>query len=339
MPEIATTALASDDDQGSALGNPRRSLGNPMNLDPSADQFIEAQGPNYCGCVILDVGHLRASGLTEFAPCTGEKEATVLGLIDVNDHAHPQEMLAVLHAELAHAARISMLGELAASIAHEVSQPLTAIGSNTEATQLWLDRSPPNLEEVRELTARTAAEVQRAADIIHRIRAMAVRSAPEQMPVPVNPMIEEAMLFLRHELQRNCVRVSLHLEDHLPEILGDRVQLQQVIVNLVVNAIQAMNNTEITARQLLINSSMITANWLHITVEDTGAGIAPESHDRVFERFFTTKSTGMGIGLSICRTIIEAHRGRIGVANRRNSCGAHFSIVLPSCQSPIAAIA
>jgi C4-dicarboxylate-specific signal transduction histidine kinase len=309
MPEIATTALASDDDQGSALGTPRRAAGNPPNLYPSADQFIE--------CL------------------TNEKELNFLGLIDVNDGLRTEEMLAKLRGEIAHAARISMLGELAASIAHEVSQPLTAIGSNTEAAQLWLDRSPPNLDEVRDLTARTAAEVQRAADIIRRIRAMVLCSAPEHVAMPVNPMIEEAILFLRHELQRNCVRVSLHLDEHLPEILGDRVQLQQVIANLVVNAIQAMNTVDITARQLLINSSMLTANWLHITVEDTGPGIAPELHDRVFERFFTTKSTGMGIGLLICRTIIEAHRGRIGVTNRRDSCGAHFSIVLPARRSPI----
>jgi C4-dicarboxylate-specific signal transduction histidine kinase len=266
-----------------------------------------------------------------------EKEVTLIALTEVSDGVHGQEILLRPQGEIAHAARISMLGELAASIAHEVSQPLTAIGSNTEATQLWLERFPLNLEEVRELTARTAAEVQRAADIIHRIRAMAVRSAPERVRIALNPVIEEAMLFLCHELQRNCVRLSLHLEDHLPEILGDRIQLQQVIVNLAVNAIQAMNNTETTARQLMINSSLVTDNWVHITVEDTGPGIAPESRDRVFERFFTTKSAGMGLGLPICRTIIDTHRGRIDVANRSNSCGARFKILLPSCLSTFAA--
>jgi C4-dicarboxylate-specific signal transduction histidine kinase len=250
-----------------------------------------------------------------------------------SDSARAQEMLTQLQGEIAHAARLSILGELTASIVHEVIQPLTAIGSNIEATQLWLERLPPNLEEVRELTARTAAEVQRAADIIHRVRAMAVRSAPEQLRMAVNPVIEEAMLFLRHELQRNSVGVTLHLEDHLPEIQGDRVQLQQVIVNLAVNAIQAMNNTEITVRQLLINSSLITDKWVLITFEDTGPGLASESRDRVFERFFTTKSGSMGIGLPICRTIIEAHRGRIDVANRSDSCGALIKIVLPSCLS------
>jgi signal transduction histidine kinase len=263
----------------------------------------------------------------------GENEVTLIGLVDVSDRVSAQRTLAQLRGEIAHAARISILGELAASLAHEVSQPLTAIGSNTEAMQLWLDSLPPNLEEMRELTARIAAEVQRAADIIHRIRAMAMSSAPEQVRTAINPVIEEAMLFLHNELQRNSVCVSLRLDDHLPEILGDPVQLQQVIVNLALNAIQAMNDIEITARQMLISSSLLADNWVHITVEDTGPGIASESRERVFERFFTTKSAGMGIGLPICRTIIEAHHGRIDAANRSDRRGARFKIVLPSCLS------
>jgi C4-dicarboxylate-specific signal transduction histidine kinase len=254
-----------------------------------------------------------------------------------SNSACAQEMLTQLQGEVAHAARLSILGELTASIAHEVIQPLTAIGSNIEATQLWLERLPLNLEEVRELMARTATEVQRAADIIHRVRAMAVRSAPEQLRMAVNPVIEEAMLFLRHELQQNSVGVSLHLEDHLPEIHGDRVQLQQVIVNLAVNAIQAMNNTEITARRLLISTALTTDDCVYITFEDTGPGIASASRDRVFESFFTTKSDGMGIGLPICRTIIEAHRGRIDVAYRSGSGGALIKIILPSCLSTLSA--
>jgi C4-dicarboxylate-specific signal transduction histidine kinase len=254
-----------------------------------------------------------------------------------SNSARAQEMLTQLQGKVAHAARLSILGELTASIAHEVIQPLTAIGSNIEATQLWLERLPLNLEEVRELMARTATEVQRAADIIHRVRAMAVRSAPEQLRMAVNTVIEEAMLFLRHELQQNSVSVSLHLEDHLPEIHGDRVQLQQVIVNLAVNAIQAMNNTEITARRLLISTALTTDDCVYITFEDTGPGIASASRDRVFESFFTTKSGGMGIGLPICRTIIEAHRGRIDVAYRSGSGGALIKIILPSCLSTLSA--
>jgi C4-dicarboxylate-specific signal transduction histidine kinase len=262
-----------------------------------------------------------------------EDKVIRIGLTEVSDCVRGQRKLAQLQEEIAHAARILTLGELAASIAHEISQPLTAIGSNIEATQLWLEGSPPNLEEVRQLTARTAAEVQRAADIIHRIHAMAVRSTPKRVPTAINPVIKEAILFLRHELQQNSVRVSLHLEDHLPEILGDPVQLQQVIVNLGVNAIQAMNNTEIATRQLLISSSLIADQCVRITVEDTGPGIASELRDRVFESFFTTKSAGMGIGLPICQTIIEAHRGRIDLAHHLDSRGAQFKVVLPSCLS------
>ena len=252
-----------------------------------------------------------------------------------SDSLRAQEMLTQLRGDVAHAARLSILGELTASIAHEVIQPLTAIGSNIEAMQLWLERLPPNLEEVRELTARTAIEVQRAADIIHRVRAMAVRSSPEQLRMSVNPVIEEAMQFLHHELHQNSVGVALCLEDRLPEIHGDRVQLQQVIVNLAVNAIQAMNSTEITARRLLISTSLTADNCVYITFEDTGPGVAPESRDRVFESFFSTKSGGMGIGLPICRTIIEAHRGRIDVANRPGSGGALVNILLPSCLSTL----
>ena len=167
-----------------------------------------------------------------------------------------KEMLARVQAEIAHAARVSVLGELAASIAHEVSQPLTAIETNTEASLLWLERSPPNMDEVRELARRTAIEVQRAADIIHRIRSMAISASPEQKSVEINPVIEEATLFLQHELERNDVEMSLELGSNLPDIFGDRVQLQQVIVNLAVNGIQAMTLVESGPRILTITSAV-----------------------------------------------------------------------------------
>jgi C4-dicarboxylate-specific signal transduction histidine kinase len=239
-------------------------------------------------------------------------------------------MLTQMQSEIAHASRVSVLGELTASIAHEVSQPLTAIESNTEASLLWLQRSPPNINEVRELSARTAAEVQRAAEIIQRVRSMAVRSTPEFAEVSVNPLIEEAILFLRHELQRNEIETSLHLDAKLPEIIGDRIQLQQVIVNLVVNAVQAMTTAKLGMRRLDITTSMNPSDEVLIVVRDTGPGISDEIRDRLFESFFTTKSSGMGIGLTICRSIIEAHGGRISVANRADETEAEFSIVLPS---------
>ena len=190
-------------------------------------------------------------------------------------------------AEIAHAARVSVLGELAASIAHEVSQPLTAIETNTEASMLWLQRSPPNIEEVRELSARTAVEVQRAADIIHRIRSMAVRAEPEHRNIELNLVVKEAMLFLRHELQRNEVHSSLQLGSQIPNVFGDRVQLQQVVVNLAINAIQAMASANSIPLVLTIRTAVTTSRRVAIYVEDTGPGIADEAFERLFESFFT----------------------------------------------------
>lgn len=261
-----------------------------------------------------------------FASITGEEHFSVVQLIDVSDRIKAQENLARVQAEIAHAARVSVLGELTASIAHEVSQPLTAIESNTQASLLWLDRSPPDLDEVRELSKRTAAAVQRAADIIDRIRTMAVRTAPDQKILELNAIVEEAMLFLRHEIQRTDTEVSLQLAADLPEILGDRVQLQQVLVNLAVNAIQAMSNS--ANRVLTVRTLATAVGDVLIEVEDTGSGIADELVGRLFESFFTTKETGMGIGLAICRSIIEAHGGRISVTNREDTRGARIAVTL-----------
>jgi C4-dicarboxylate-specific signal transduction histidine kinase len=262
---------------------------------------------------------------------TEEQNITLLGLTDVSERLQPPNMPADVQAEIAHAARITILGELAASIAHEVSQPLTAIESNTEASLLWLTHSPPNIEAVRELATRTAAEVQRAADIIHRIRSMALRTSPEQESTAINPMIEEAVLFLRHELQRNRVETSLQLATGLPTVLGDRVQLQQVIINLAVNAIQAMAAVDGETRKLSIRTAATPEHGVLIEVEDTGPGIVHDVLERLFESFFTTKaaSMGMGMGLAICRSIIEAHAGRVAAANRMDRAGARFSILLP----------
>jgi C4-dicarboxylate-specific signal transduction histidine kinase len=256
----------------------------------------------------------------------------VLRLIDMSDGVQANNVPAAVQAEIAHAARISVLGELAASIVHEVSQPLTAIESNTQASLLWLEHSPPNIEAVRELAARTAAEVQRAADIIQRIRSMVLRTNPEPEGTAINPMIEEAVLFLQHELQRNWVETSLQLAPGLPTVLGDRVQLQQVIINLAVNAIQAMAAVEGTVRRLAIRTASTSEGDILIEVADTGPGIADNVLGRLFESFFSTKAPGlgMGMGLAICRSIIEAHGGQIAAANRQDRAGARFSIRLPT---------
>ena len=264
-----------------------------------------------------------------FGPITGAQHISLVSLIDISDRVKAQEMLARVQAEMAHAARVAVLGELTASIAHEVSQPLTAIGTNTEASLLWLGHSPPNIEEIRDLSVRTSAEVQRAADIIDRIRSMAVRTTPVFKTVDVNDVVKETMLFLRHELQRNEVKSATRLGDDLPDIFGDAVQLQQVIVNLAVNASQAMVQGERRPRELTIATAAVEGA-VTITVEDNGPGIPQAVFIRLFESFFTTKSSGMGIGLPICRSIIEAHGGTISAANRTDDSGARFIVSLPA---------
>ena len=264
-----------------------------------------------------------------FGPITGEEHTSLVGLIDVTDRVKVQDMLAKIQADIAHAARVSVLGELTASIAHEVSQPLTAIEANTEASLIWLGHAEPNIAEVRELSARTAAEVQRAADILQRIRSMAMRATPIKAPVSINPLIDEAVLFLAHELTRHGIELKLDLEQELPLLIGDRVQLQQVIINLAINAIQSMAAEQVMPKVLSVRTFSRWPTSQIIEVEDTGPGIKPDALDRLFDGFFTTKTTGMGIGLAICRSIIEAHGGHIAARNLSDRPGAAFTIDLP----------
>ena len=263
-----------------------------------------------------------------FAPVTGEEHVSLVGLIDVSDRVRAQEMFSKLQADIAHATRVSMLGELTASIAHEVSQPLTAIEANTEASQLWLLGDSPNLAEVRELCRHTAIEVQRAADIVHRVRSMAMRSTPKKEAIDVNSIIEEALLLLRHEMDRSDIETSLQFDTSLSMLFGDRVQLQQVIVNLSVNAIQSMSSSAGVPRKLTIRTRVAVGGATVIEVEDTGPGIRADALPQLFDGFFTTKEAGMGIGLAICRSIIESHGGRIEAANREDHRGARFRIIL-----------
>jgi signal transduction histidine kinase len=246
--------------------------------------------------------------------------------IDISDRVKSQTMLAQLQAEFAHAARVAMLGELTASIAHEVNQPLGAILTNGEAALRWLSRPEPDLGELRALSKRIIADGQRAADIIRRIRYMATRRTPEHAPVGLNGIIEEVMLFLSPELKRQGVQASLELAAGPAEVAGDRVQLQQVFANLAVNAIQAM--AAAAERRLIIRTTHVDVGTISAEVEDTGPGI-PEAHlDRLFESFFSTKEDGMGIGLAICRSIVEAHGGRIAAENLPGG-GARFRFTLP----------
>lgn len=261
-----------------------------------------------------------------FPEAFGQDALGLSCLVDISDRVKAQAMLTEVQAQFAHAARVSMLGELTASIAHEVNQPLGAILTNGEAALRWLNRPHPDLDELRALSTRTVADARRAADVIHRIRGMATPTGAEQSPLALNSVIEEVTLFLRHELTRQRVEASLDLAPDLPDVVADRVQLQQVFANLAVNAMHAMANSR--ERHLTIRTVRVDAQTICADVEDTGPGIAPDHLGRLFESFFTTKEGGMGIGLAICRSIVEAHGGRIEAANLPGR-GARFRFTLP----------
>jgi C4-dicarboxylate-specific signal transduction histidine kinase len=265
--------------------------------------------------------------VTDFPEALHDHALGLACLVDISDRVKAQEMLARLQAEFAHAGRVSMLGELTASIAHEINQPLGAIMTNSETALRWLDRPEPDLCELRALATRAIADARRAGDIINRVRAMAERAEPERAPVALNDIVREVIVFLDSELRRQGVEALLDLPPGLPEILADRVQLQQVLANLAINAVQAMAGG--AERRLTIRTRRVGDAWLRAEVADTGPGIPRGRQGRLFQSFYTTKKGGLGVGLAICRSIIEAHGGRIAAANGAGGQGAVFRFTLP----------
>jgi PAS domain S-box-containing protein len=258
-------------------------------------------------------------------------ERDALGLIsilDISDRVEAQAKLSRMQAEFAHAARVSMLGELTASIAHEVNQPLGAILTSGETAIRWLDRPEPNLGELRALAARTVSDARRAGEVIRRIRSMASYGEPELVALALNDVVEEVMMFLGPELKRQALQATLDLAPDLPCVRGDRVQLQQVLANLTVNALQAMAGQG--EPRLLIRTAMTDPRTVCAVVEDNGPGIPPNQLHHLFQSFFTTKKGGMGIGLAICRSIVEAHGGRLEAVNLSGGAGARFRFTLPA---------
>lgn len=248
----------------------------------------------------------------------------LIGVVDVSARKAAEARLAQVQAEFAHAARVSMLGELTASIAHEVNQPLAAIATSGAASLRWLARDEPDLDEVRDLAGRIVADARRAAAIIARVRAMAERREIERTSISLNALVEEALAFLAHDLRAQTIEIRLDLGADLPLLLGDRTQLQQVLVNLVVNAAQAMAG--ITERRLQVSTAAADGQ-LMLTIEDNGPGL-PADAERLFDSFYSTKAGGMGMGLPICRSIVEAHGGSIVATG--GAIGARFRVALPA---------
>ena len=238
------------------------------------------------------------------------------------------EALQKVQSELAHVTRVMTLGELTASIAHEVNQPLAAIVTNGNACLRWLGGATPNLLEGRQAVERIIKDSYRASEVISRIRSLVKKAPPRNDWVELNEVIVEVLALAHNEARRNHVEIKQQLSDDLPRVRGDRVQLQQVILNLVVNGLEAIAKNQDGARELTVRSERDDANNVTVAVSDSGQGLDAAQVERVFDAFYTTKPDGMGMGLAISRTIIESHGGRLW-ATANSPKGAVFQFTLP----------
>jgi C4-dicarboxylate-specific signal transduction histidine kinase len=249
-------------------------------------------------------------------------------MTDIDDRKCAEAALREASSELAHVARLTTMGELTASIAHEVKQPITAAVTSAQTALRWLEAQPPELEEVREALSRIVRAGKRAGDVIGRIRALVTKEPPRKEPVEINVAIREVVELTRGEAVKARVSVRTDLAEGLPLIEGDHVQLQQVILNLIINGIEAMAADGDGSRELLISTNRDGTGAVSVSVADTGPGLTAEGLKQLFAAFYTTKPGGLGLGLSICRSIIEAHEGRLW-ASANDPHGARFEFTLP----------
>ena len=239
------------------------------------------------------------------------------------------EALREAQTELAHVNRVTAMGQFAASIVHDTMQPISASLTNAHAALRWLSADPPDLGEVREALDRIVKAGGLASDVIGRLRALSKKAPAPKDSLAINEVILDVIALTRSEVVKNGISLRTELAEGLPRIQADRVQLQQVILNLMMNAVEAMSGVRERARQLLLGTEREASGGVVVTVTDSGPGLNSESFDRMFEAFYTTKSRGMGMGLSICRTIVEAHGGRIW-APRTAGQGATLQFTLPA---------
>ena len=250
---------------------------------------------------------------------------------DITERKEAENELQRAQADLAHITRVTTLGEFTASIAHEVNQPLAAIVTNGEVSLRWLDREVPDLAEVREAVDAMISNGRRASDIILRLRALTKKTLPEKVALDINDTIKEVIPLMQREMLGHRVSLRLELAPTLPMVTGDRVQLQQVIINLLANAMEAMAAVSDRPRELVVRSRQDDTGQVLIAVQDSGIGLDPQNLNQLFKAFFTTKPSGMGMGLSICRSIIENHGGTLS-ASRNAGHGATFQFTLQSHQ-------
>ncbi|HTV63159.1 MAG TPA: ATP-binding protein, partial [Verrucomicrobiae bacterium] len=259
-------------------------------------------------------------------------EGKIVGAVivneDVTEQVRGEEALRQTQTELTRVSRLTTMGELTASIAHEVNQPLAAVVTNANAISRWLAAAPPNLNEARKAVRRIARAGKRAGEVIKRIRALVKKSEPTRTPLNLNKLIQETVALTQPELTRKKVSLKIELAPDLPRVPADRVQLQQVLLNLVVNAVDSLSSVANRRRVLRISTGHPQPDAVHVSVRDTGAGINPQENGRLFEPFYTTKPNGLGMGLAISRSIVEAHGGRLW-AEANKGRGATFQFTLP----------
>jgi C4-dicarboxylate-specific signal transduction histidine kinase len=266
------------------------------------------------------------------ATCVRGPDGTVnyfVGLVqDITERKQAEAELRKTHAELAHVTRLTTVGELTASIAHEVNQPLGAIVTNGHACLHLLSRPTPDVEEVRQAVEAMIADGIRAGEVIKRVRRLAKKSSGGKSTQSINDIVREVLALVAFELGRNDINVHRRLALHLPLVMVDRIQIQQVVLNVILNSKEAMSGTGWHPRDLMIRTEQ-TGPELIVTVADTGVGISFEDQKRAFDPFFTTKEGGLGLGLSISKTIIDGHGGRLWIQPRRNNQGTICQFALP----------
>ncbi|HWW51108.1 MAG TPA: ATP-binding protein, partial [Verrucomicrobiae bacterium] len=281
----------------------------------------------------------RVPVLVGGATFEGGRNEGVGFVVDLSDRKKAEEAMREsqaryrdLQTDLAHANRVATMGQMSASIAHEINQPITAASVNAAAALRWLRTQPPDLEKVQQALGRIVVNAGRAGEVIGRVRALFRKAPPRKDPLEINEAILEVMALARSEVVKHGISVQTQFAESLPAVRADRVQLQQVILNLLLNAVDAMSGRSEGPRELLISTVRADPDGVLVAVQDSGPGFTPESADRLFEAFYTTKPDGLGIGLSICRSIIDAHGGRLwAIANVPE--GAVFQFTLPAYQS------
>jgi len=272
----------------------------------------------------------RRYSAVSYSPLLSDSQRVEAALVigrDLTEHTLASEALRHAQSDLAHASRMTTMGELTASLAHEVNQPITAAVNGASTCVRWLTRDEPDLAEAREAALGVVRNARRAADIINRIRSISKKGESKRQLIEIDEVIREVVVLLRNEAERYSISIRTHFDVNFPKVMADPVQVQQVVMNLIMNSFDAMKDVDRT-RELVIRTRRAKDRQLMVSVTDTGVGLPSQQSDQIFDAFFTTKSHGLGMGLRISRTIVESHGGRLCAADN-SPHGASFSFTLP----------